>query len=247
MGMAKQRGVLFDCWDTVISFREKIPTWNTEPLKKHCRNRKQVDFSAIEAFADSFLGKYLAHSGLYEITAEQFLNLLIERFHLELDCSVPECVHEILFFLLPEPMPGIESFLSALDADHISYAILSNTIYGEKETFDIVKTLLPKANFRFLIGSSTFGIKKPYELFFETGMNRLKTRPEDTIYIGDSFFADVWGANRARMNNVVWLNSRRKDKERFRSEIDAFDSLCYLECRDYADVLNHYHKGDLFL
>ncbi len=242
----KRKAVFFDCWDTVISFREKVRTWNTEPLKKHCRNRDRVDFSEVEAFSDSFLGKYLSAPGLYEITAEQFLGLLVERFHLELDCPVPECVREILCYLLPEPMPGIEKFLAALDDDEVPYAILSNTIYGEKETFDIVQKLLPKANFRFLLGSSTFGIKKPYELFFETGMARLDAKPEEAIYIGDSFYADVWGANRAGMNNAIWLNSRKKDKERFRPYIDDFDTLTYLECQDYEEVLLHYRKGDLF-
>lgn len=241
-----QKAVFFDCWDTVISFKEKVNTWNTEPLKKHCRNLKDIDFKELEHFSDEFLSGYMTSHSRYEITAIQFLSLLVETFHIDLDCSIPDCVHEILFYLLPEAMPDIMPFLKTLEKDGIPYAILSNTIYGEKDTFDLVRRLLPEANFQFLLASSHVGIKKPYELFFQTGMRKMSVLPENSIYIGDSFYADVWGANRAKMKNVIWLNPKGKSTERFRPFVEDFDSLKFIECKGYQDVLEKYQRGEIF-
>lgn len=246
MNTKNAKAVLFDCWDTVISFREKTHTWNIEPLRKHCLNSDKIDFGALERFSDDFLKEYLFSKSHYEITAEQFLNLLVTFFHLELDVSIEECVHEILFYLLPDPMPGLLPFLEELDKDGIPYAILSNTIYDEKDTFDIVKTLLPQASFRFLLGSSSVGIKKPFPLFFRLGMDKIGVDPDHAIYIGDSFFADVLGSNKAGMKKAVWLNTKKKDLKTYLPYLEEdIRELRFVECRDYQDVLALYRKGEL--
>lgn len=247
MDNSEQRAVFFDCWDTVISFREKIRTWNTEPLKKHCRNRDRIDFSKVEAFSDAFFEAYFKSGSPYEITACQFLNLIVQNFDLELDCALTDCVHEILFYLLPEPMEGLQDFLDLLEGNGIPYAILSNTIYDEDDTAEIVHKLLPKANFRFLLGSSSIGVKKPNPLFFKTGMKRMGVLPENSLYIGDSFMADVVGANRAEMNGAIWLNWRRREKEQFRSYAESeYASLRMTECHSYREVIERFARGELF-
>ena len=144
-------------------------------------------------------------------------------------------------------MEGLQDFLDLLEGNGIPYAILSNTIYDEDDTAEIVHKLLPKANFRFLLGSSSIGVKKPNPLFFKTGMKRMGVLPENSLYIGDSFMADVVGANRAEMNGAIWLNWRRREKEQFRSYAESeYDSLRMTECHSYREVIGRFARGELF-
>ena len=176
------KAVFFDCWDTVISFQERTPSWNVEPLKKHALNPEEINFKAVEDYSERFLRDYMNSRMFYEIDAVQFYNLMVYNFNIKLDCTTKECIHEILNHLNPEPLEGIMDFLKRLERDNIYYAILSNTIYDEDDTFAIIKRKLPDAHFNFFLGSSKIAVKKPYELFFNTGLNLAHKRKEDSIY-----------------------------------------------------------------
>lgn len=246
MERERKKAVLFDCWDTLITFREKVRTWNVEPLKAHCVNKGRVDFSAVEDYSATFLRTYMQSRIEYEIQAEQLLRLLCLNFDIELDCDVSLCVHEILTHLDPEPVEGVKDFLSVLDRKDIPYAILSNTIYEDGDTEELVRRLIPEGRFAFFLGSGSVGVKKPNPLFFHTGTHLLHVRPEDTLYVGDSFYADVAGANRAKMNNAVWLNPKRKTTDFFKPLLPDYESLAYEDCTGYADVIRLLEEGRLF-
>lgn len=239
------KAVFFDCWDTVISFQERTPSWNVEPLKKHALNPEEINFKAVEDYSERFLRDYMNSRMFYEIDAVQFYNLMVYNFNIKLDCTTKECIHEILNHLNPEPLEGIMDFLKRLERDNIYYAILSNTIYDEDDTFAIIKRKLPDAHFNFFLGSSKIAVKKPYELFFNTGLNLAHKRKEDSIYIGDSFYADIYGANNTAFNNCIYLNTHHRDKNRF-SFIPGFDNLRYEECFSYKDVIKLYDEGKLW-
>ena len=118
-----KKAVFFDCWDTLISFKMKTATWNIDCLKRHSLNSKQVDWDDINLFANSFLKSYLQSGSLYEIQAEQFLNLIVINFKLNLDCTIKECVHEILSSLSPTAIPYADLFLDILNSLLLPYLV----------------------------------------------------------------------------------------------------------------------------
>ena len=60
------------------------------------------------------------------------------------------------------------------------------------------------AHLQFVIDSSVVGIAKPDPRIFELGVRAAGTTPEETVYVGDSYFVDVVGARRAGLGAVLF-------------------------------------------
>jgi FMN phosphatase YigB (HAD superfamily) len=240
----KIKAVFFDCWDTVISFKEKNKHWNTQALKHHCLNLSDVSFEEVEAYAQKFLKGYYMSFSNYEITAKQFLTLLCRNFDLKLDCPISQCTHEILTNLDPQMIPGLDSFLRYLESNGLYYAILSNTIYDEKDTLDIINKLVSPNRFRFFLGSADIGVKKPNPDFFLTGLKMAGFKPEEAVYVGDSLFADVYGSNKAGFKKSIWLNLKNQNPDNF-EHVPEKDKLEYINCHSYQEVIQAFKDQKL--
>ena len=60
------------------------------------------------------------------------------------------------------------------------------------------------AYLEFVIDSSVVGMTKPDPRIFELGWRAARTAPEETVYVGDSYFVDVVGARRAGLGAVLF-------------------------------------------
>ena len=60
------------------------------------------------------------------------------------------------------------------------------------------------AHLQFVIDSSVVGIAKPDPRIFDLGVRAAGTTPEQTVYVGDSYFVDVVGAQRAGLGAVLF-------------------------------------------
>jgi len=60
------------------------------------------------------------------------------------------------------------------------------------------------AYLEFVIDSSVVGATKPDSRIFELGLCAARTTPEETVYVGDSYFVDVVGARRAGFGAVLF-------------------------------------------
>jgi FMN phosphatase YigB (HAD superfamily) len=45
--------------------------------------------------------------------------------------------------------------------------------------------------------SNVVGVEKPEPVIYEMALNDLGLRPEKAVFVGDMFYIDIWGANRA--------------------------------------------------
>jgi FMN phosphatase YigB (HAD superfamily) len=241
----QDRAVFFDCWDTVISFHEKTRSWNTETLKAHSRNRDDIDWAAVEKFSLDFIHGYYSSYSFYEITARQFLTLIVMQFSLDLDCPIDTCVHEILTHLDPVAIPGLVPFIRHLEEQHIYYAILSNTIYTDEDTLSLIWRLVPEAHFAFFLGSARIGVKKPNPAFFHAGLSLAKKKPENSVYIGDSFYADAVGSYEAGFHKTIWLNWRKKVIDDYPKNVFTRTPV-YTECDSYEAVDKLLETGELW-
>ena len=59
-------------------------------------------------------------------------------------------------------------------------------------------------NLEFVIDSKVVGVAKPDPRIFELGLRAACTTPEETVYIGDSYFVDVVGAQRVGLGAVLF-------------------------------------------
>ena len=239
------KAVFFDCWDTLIRFETKTSSWNTQCLEKHSKNHQQVDWEKVHAFANDFLMKYLHDESIYEIQAVQFLTMLTNLFKIELDCPVSVCVHEILSLLSPSPLANVEDFLDLLNRDGIFHAVLSNTIYDAKESFDLLNHLLPKNGLSFFLGSSEIGVRKPSSLFFEAGLSKAGFEKHNSIYIGDSLVEDVFGSRKAGFHKSIWLNWKKADYiDSNRRSLSEMKSVVVVS--SYHEIINLYKEARLW-
>ncbi len=62
--------------------------------------------------------------------------------------------------------------------------------------------------------SSEVGKRKPHPLIFETALQRLSVDPAQTVFVGDSRYADMLGAKQLGMTTVQALWFRADDDER---------------------------------
>lgn len=85
--------------------------------------------------------------------------------------------------------------------------------------------------------SMEVGARKPNPLIFTTICSRLKTRPADTVFVGDNWFADVVGALRSGLT-PVWIRHGKPSRGLTR-HVAEFDSLAEL-----ADFLQPTFSGD---
>jgi FMN phosphatase YigB (HAD superfamily) len=56
----------------------------------------------------------------------------------------------------------------------------------------------------FVLDSTVVGVAKPNPRIFAIGLEAAKTRAEETVYVGDSYFVDVVGARRAGWGAVLF-------------------------------------------
>ena len=244
MNHFKPKAVFFDCWSTLITFHVKDEDWNTHALKEHTLNRDTVDWAKVDSFADDFFDGYYASHSAYEITAHQFLSLLVRLFGLTLDTDIDTLTHDILTHLDPEPVKGIGDFLHYLDKEGIYYAVLSNTIYNDDDTLALIRKLIPAANPGFFLGSSDLGVKKPNPDFFRAGVLPTGYALADSMYVGDAFYQDVMGSHNAGFGASIWLNWKEKDFRGIENEPWAKD-VRYTEVRSYDELREKIEKGQL--
>lgn len=74
------------------------------------------------------------------------------------------------------------------------------------ETLGLSRWFAPES----IVVSGAVGVAKPDPRIFHIACERLGTRPEDCVYVGDSFASDVVGATSAGMP-VVWFNHRHRE------------------------------------
>lgn len=74
--------------------------------------------------------------------------------------------------------------------------------------------------FNQLIFSEKVGVKKPHPLIFKKAMKLAGAKPDNSLMIGDDYYADIYGAQRVGMDNVYFnfyqiQHSNKTDKEIF--------------------------------
>lgn len=104
-----------------------------------------------------------------------------------------------------EPFPETPQALRELQA-HYRTAVLSNADDG----FLLPNLKLLDFEFEAVLSSEMARSYKPQPELFNEMLRRLALQPEETVYVGDRHYEDVFGASSVGMN-AVWIN--RGDRE----------------------------------
>jgi putative hydrolase of the HAD superfamily len=90
--------------------------------------------------------------------------------------------------------PWVGRSLRKLQEQGYQMAVISNS---DGRVDQILQELNLREYFEIVIDSFVVGVEKPDPRIFEIALKCLNLDPKETIYIGDIYYIDVWGANRA--------------------------------------------------
>jgi len=147
-----------------------------------------------EAYKDSdkdFWANYIRHVLVaYECPAE-----LLEQIHPQIYVYMDEQYH-------PQDVlkPGVLDTLDALKAAGFGLALISNRT---KPYLDILKKLELESYFELVLAAGEIEVWKPEPEIFFHALQEMDLKAEETIYVGDNYYADVVGAKRAGLLPVL--------------------------------------------
>src|SRR5579884_873371 len=226
MKMKKYKAVIFDLFDTLVNFnRSRLPaadidgveirSTSIEVYKVFQKFHNSVDFKDFyTAFTESYAEfEENKRKNYREFHNRERFRLMISKMISETNCHFEELVDEMVLVHMGKIASAMEfpeenrHTLKTLKSKY-RLAIISNfdhapTAYGILERFDI-KTLFER-----IFISIEVGWRKPKADIFFSALNYLKIEPEEAIFVGDNFEADVVGSKAVGMD-VVWINKNRE-------------------------------------
>lgn len=221
----KYRAVLFDLFDTLVSFdRNRLPELHVNG--KVIRSTAGKLHEAFRPFAPEIeLGDFvnalmwswqeaerLRNETHREVAAPERLGFLVERLGLDLPTLGPEALPTLLGTHMRELSKAVTfpphhaPLLTALRARY-RLAVVSNFDYTptalgilEREGIaDLFETVLV---------SDEIGWRKPKPVIFETALGRLGVGAGEALFVGDRIDIDVAGAQGVGMASA-WINPER--------------------------------------
>lgn len=233
------KNVAFDCWSTLIRFKAKRDDWHYYPLIDHLINKDDVNKEEIDKFISSFFKSYYNTDYIFEIDNIALLNLIKDTFKLKLDEEINVLSDEVLNYLDNKEEENINEFLQQLNKKNINTAAISNTIYSNKKTREIINTFI-KNDFKDIITSNEYGVRKPSPLFFNAALNKLNFKKEETIYIGDSPIEDVYGPYLSSMKGAILVLNSKKDPSVLKDKVKG-SNFKYLVFNNYKEVISKFN------
>lgn len=82
-----------------------------------------------------------------------------------------------------------------------------------------------EAYFKEVILSETVGVKKPHPFIFKKAMKLAGAKIDNSIMIGDDWYADIYGASRVGMDSVYFNPNKTKHNNKVIKEISCLSEL----------------------
>ena len=195
----------WDGIDTIIKDRE---------MTQHLR--PGVGRAELKAFFErEIYGVFVEHEQTDTIDP-QCNTLLLDKLHLVFDCPINQLlVDKLLAHIDTMKYVTIDAKAVAVVAElkqrGFRLALVSNMMLPGK----LLKAKLQETNalayFDHISISSDVGFIKPHPEIFRRPLTQSRLRPDEVVFVGDSYQQDIVGAKRVGMK-TVWLNNRHEPR-----------------------------------
>lgn len=187
------------------------PSYDGLSLRAYHRGGVAVDPVQLKEAIEAIWAEVFANdpTAIYEATEEanrQFLWDVESRIFDRLGLwEGREEIFEHLRVLFNDPasyrlFPDVHPTLTALKERSLQLAIVSNWNWHLP---DLVRELGLTDYFDFIVVSARVGCAKPHPGIFQVALERAKARPEQVIHVGDSYHADLLGAQAVGITGVL--------------------------------------------
>jgi FMN phosphatase YigB (HAD superfamily) len=107
-----------------------------------------------------------------------------------------------------EPLPRVDQVLASLADDRVPIGAVSNAAFsGRAIRAELARHGLA-TQLQFVLSSADLRIRKPAPGIYSAAIERLRARPSETWFVGDTFDEDIVGATAVGLQ-PVWLTSGR--------------------------------------
>jgi len=221
--MKRYEVIIFDLFDTLINFnRALLPEVNIDGSRLRSTSKavyrvfqrfyKNVDFSYfynvfMESYTDFNKRKLIEHREFHN--RERF-ELMLSKMNLEPLPNSDEIVEDMVSVHMAYIAKAMEfpeenrKILGLIRNKNYRLAIISNFDYAPA-AYRLLDEFGIKEYFERILISVEIGWRKPKADIFLKAFDLLRIKPEDAIFIGDSFEADVIGSKGVGMD-AIWIN-----------------------------------------
>lgn len=228
--MKKYTTVFFDLFDTILNFNfSRLPAIELMGVRSRTTSHEVYSvFSryypglSFEEFYPFFIESYHLFQDMKHAEYREFPNrdrflLMLGNMNLPKDSAAESAADE----MVRAHMAGLASAVEFPAANEVALedvrqkgyrmAIVSNFDYAPAAYALIEKYRIGRFFERIVI-SEEVGWRKPKPVIFERAMDLLGIGPDEALFVGDNFTADVCGAKGVGMD-AVWLNYKRESEE----------------------------------
>ena len=206
------QAILFDRGETLVHFGETNYEAGQKVILSSVRPINALDRAAFDRFEDEFFEKiefYRQHANI-ECNLLHYYELLSQYFGVQFDKSHEELCRQ--YHLAAEdisPLPGAHKVLAELKRRGFLLGLVTNTSLPQSVIKTEFERLALYDYFDTVVCSSEIVFRKPDRAMFDVALRNLKVAPQDAMFVGDSYHADVVGAKNVGMK-TVWFNPQRQ-------------------------------------
>lgn len=222
------KAVLFDLWDTLVSF-QKDALDESKDIYNHIVNKDKITYEEFYLHSKDFFDFYCKNS-TFEVKGVNFWNYILASKGLILDGNQDEILNDIFFSYKVKEVKGALDFLNYLESRNIDKGVLSNSTHSSECISKYLHDTYPYISFKAVLASCTYGVKKPSPLYFELGVKKMGYKNEEIIFIGDNYIDDVKGSYNSNLH-PIYLNYKNN-----KPDIDP--SIPFIEVKSYQDLIN---------
>jgi HAD superfamily hydrolase (TIGR01509 family) len=220
------RGVIFDLGGTLLHYKEAGTTW--EDMEKRgaqaaYRLLREAGYmlppeqDALATAWDHLLSIWnnLDACDVNDLTLAHQLRLVLARWGV--DGVAPDLFERLPVVYMQAiqsivgPLDGAADTLRSLRGQGMKIGLISNTTWpGEFHRQDMDRYGLTSF-FDHLIFSADEKAWKPHQEVFRRSLAALGLSPDEAVFVGDSLYFDVWGAQQAGLRGV-WIEQDQRSQ-----------------------------------
>lgn len=205
--MPKPKMIIFDAGRTLLDYASIDTQKGVEALLPFItENLLNLSVAEIDQRMNEIAATFDACKKLlFEVPQRTILTLTFDLLQLKFSIDVVE-IERILWNEVPVvvPTPHAKETLDILNEIGIQTAVISNLDFNGTLLEDRLNELYPNNQFRFVIASSDYGIRKPNHYIFEAGIAKSGFIAKDIWYVGDKIPVDVEGSRGVGMTPVLF-------------------------------------------
>ncbi len=235
--MKKYTTVIFDLFDTIVDFNfSRLPTVDIKGVRSRTTSREVYSVFAgyypaisFAEFYPYFIESYHQFQEMKHVEWREYPNrdrfkLMLRNMDIPDDPNAETAADEMVRAHMEGLASAVEfpeeneNALDDVSKKGYRMAIISNFDYAPT-AYSLIDKFRIGRFFEQIIISEEVGWRKPKPIIFRRAMELMSIKPEEALFVGDNFRADICGAKGVGMD-AAWLNNKHQAAENLSPEPD---------------------------